>query len=430
MQSAENEESVYRASKKTEVANATNVGGQAVLEGVMMRAPGALTIVCRRRSNGELVVRERTIPTVTSGPLTWPLIRGAGVLVSSLKIGQQALRWSADIMEKDFDALERKEAAMKDGKLASPSEREDEKAAKVAKAEIASPPTLSVMSPFTHAMSALTQMVVSIVSTTGTETPAPSDGAEEPKSGMSRVLAVVPILFAIGLFVAAPQAVAEGVNAIFKLGLEVTSPGYQVITGVAKLCIVIGYMALLRLNSDIRRVFQYHGAEHKAISTLEAGHDLTVEAARPTSPLHARCGTTFLVMVAMVSVVLFSAVGAFLPPLPGGRLVQGIGFFLMKLPLLPVVAGITYEIQRFMAKYCTTGPLQVLIWPGFLVQKITTAPPDDDQLEVALASLRTALARAAEKAPAAAQPADKTYESYGALSDAVPVDRAHAPLAA
>ena len=234
-------------------------------------------------------------------------------------------------------------------------------------------------------------------------------------------------MFAIGLFVAMPQLAAEGLNSLFKLGLEVTSPGYQLITGLSKLVIVVGYLGAIRQNDDIRRVFQYHGAEHKAISTLEAGSDLTVEAARPTSPLHARCGTTFLVMVAMVSVVLFSAVGAILPPLPGGRVVQGVGFFLMKLPLLPVVAAITYEIQRVFAKYCTTGPLRALLWPGFLVQKITTAEPDDDQLEVALASLRTALrssekARGAERAPAAEPPKDVTYESYDALSGAVPVE--------
>ncbi len=427
--------SAKKASQET--ANATNVGGQAVIEGVMMRAPGALTVVCRRQSNGELVVRERSVPAAASGPTTWPLIRGAAVLVSSLRLGSQALRWSADVLEKDLDAQERKEAAAldaaknggaKDGDAKNGDVKDgddlDTSHAKAKRAEvidkIASPPT------FTAAMSV---MLVAMLSTTGSEEPTPAALSDEPKSGASKLLSILPIVFAIGLFVALPQLAAEGLNALFKLGLEVTSPGYQVITGMSKLVIVVGYLGAIRQNDDIRRVFQYHGAEHKAISTLEAGSELTVEAARPTSPLHARCGTTFLVMVAMVSVVLFSAVGAFLPPLPGGRAVQGIGFFLMKLPLLPVVAAITYEIQRVFAKYCTTGPLRVLLWPGFLVQKITTAEPDDDQLEVALASLRTALARAAEKPVEAAAPADTTYESYDALSGAVPV-QAHARAAA
>ncbi len=398
------------STERDEAPSPTNVGGQAVIEGVMMRAPGALTIVVRRQSDGGLVVRERAVPSATSGPRTWPLIRGVGVLVSSLRMGSQALRWSADIYEKDLDEQDRLKAASAGQAAPASSPRPDgsTKHAAVIKAEvvdkIASPPTFSALMAIS---------LMSLLSTTGTES---ADG----KSGGSKALAILPIVFAIGLFVALPQLAAEGLNALFGLGLSVTSPGYQVITGASKLVIVVGYLAAIRQMDEVRRVFQYHGAEHKAISTYEAGHDLTVEHAKPTSALHARCGTTFLVMVAMVSVVLFSAVGAFLPPLPGNRAVQGIGFFLMKLPLLPVVAAITYEIQRVFAKYCTTGPLRVLLWPGFLVQKITTAEPDDDQLEVALASLRTALALATLK-PAAVAEEDKQYASYDVLADAIPV---------
>src|SRR5690606_3617847 len=104
--------------ERDEAPSPTNVGGQAVIEGVMMRAPGALTIVVRRQSDGGLVVRERSLPTAASGPWTWPLIRGVGVLVSSLKLGSQALRWSADIYEKDFDAAEKARAARGDGATA------------------------------------------------------------------------------------------------------------------------------------------------------------------------------------------------------------------------------------------------------------------------------------------------------------------------
>lgn len=388
-----------------EAPSPTNVGGQAVIEGVMMRAPGALTIVVRRPSDKGLVVRERSVPTRTSGPLTWPLIRGVGVLVSSLRMGSQALRWSAEIYEKDLDEQDRIKAGG--------GSAEDEAAAhtKAVKKEVvdkvASPPTFSAMMAIS---------LTSLLSTTGTE----SGGGAGGGSSSGKLLTILPIVFAVGLFVALPQLAAEGINSLFKLGLDVQSPGYQLITGASKLVIVVGYLAAIRQMDDVRRVFQYHGAEHKAISTYEAGSDLTVEHARPTSALHARCGTTFLVMVAMVSVVLFSAVGAFLPPLPGNRAVQGIGFFLMKLPLLPVVAAITYEIQRVFAKYCTTGPLRALLWPGFIVQKITTAEPDDDQLEVALASLRTALALSTLK-PAEVATEDKQYPSYDVLADAIPV---------
>ena len=215
------------------------------------------------------------------------------------------------------------------------------------------------------------------------------------------------------LFVALPQAGAEGITRLFHLDLPVTSPGYQAITGGAKLAIVVGYLLLIRRIPEVRRVFQYHGAEHKAISTYEAQQDLAVENARRMTTLHPRCGTTFLVMVALVSIVIFTVIGAFLPHIPGGRLSESVGFFLMKLPFLPFIAAVTYEIQRVFARYCTRGPLRLLLWPGFLVQKITTAEPDDAQLEVALASLRATLWR--EEAREAPEPADRIFSGYGAL---------------
>jgi hypothetical protein len=227
------------------------------------------------------------------------------------------------------------------------------------------------------------------------------------------LLMFVPLVFAVFLFIALPQLVAEGLNAWLQLGLEVTAPLFQAITGASKLAIVIGYLSLIRLMPDVKRVFQYHGAEHKAISTYEGGHPLELEHARPTTALHARCGTTFIILVAFVSVVLFSIAGAFLPPIPGPRAMQSVLFFLLKLPLFPVVAGLTFELQRFTARYCSTGPLRVLLWPGFLVQKITTAEPDDAQLEVALASLRSALARATTPLPD--DHPDRSFASFGSL---------------
>lgn len=365
-----------------------NVGGQAVLEGVMMRAPGSLAIVCRRR-DGSIVLRERTLPFATQGPTTWPFLRGMLTLFSSLKIGHQALRWSADLLAEDEAA---KEAADKNGTKPAMSK---------------APPPLSTLTALA---------IVQACLLTGNEAPGQSgDGATSDKK-TSSLLTIIPIVFAIGLFILAPQLAAEGLNSVFGLGLEVQSAPYQMITGLSKIAIVVSYMALIRLSHDIKRVFQYHGAEHKAISTYEAQRPLLVEEAQKTSALHARCGTTFIIMVAFVSVVIFSAVGAFLPPIGGGRAVQSLVFFVLKLPLLPVIAGITYELQRFFAKYCATGPLRVLLWPGFLVQKITTAPPDDAQLEIALASLRSALARAKSELPKTHP--DQSYASYQDLIDA------------
>jgi uncharacterized protein YqhQ len=210
-------------------------------------------------------------------------------------------------------------------------------------------------------------------------------------------------------------------NKLLGLNLDVQSPGFQAMTGAFKLTIVVSYLFVVRrVFPDIRRVFQYHGAEHKTISTYEAGEPLTVENARAKTTLHPRCGTTFLVMVALVSILVFTAVGGFLPKINTGKVVlDNILFFLEKLPFLPLIAAATFEIQRVFAKYCTTGPLRALLWPGFLVQKITTIEPDDNQLEVALASLRVTLFReeGIEKSATVgtSNPADVRYASFDSL---------------
>jgi len=358
------------------------IGGQAVIEGVMMRSPGSLSIVCRR-SSGELVVRERPMTHVAEGWRRLPFLRGLSTVVESLQLGSRALRWSAELFEQDL------------------REQEDE----------ANGPPPSRPPGLKEGGGLMSALALSVVALASLEVdPLPSDAGEKKGSSL---LGMLPILFAVVLFVALPQAGAEGINKLLGLGLEVTSPAYQGITGLAKLAIIVGYLLLIRRMPEVRRVFQYHGAEHKTITTYEANEDLVVENARPKTTFHARCGTTFLVMVALVSVAVFSVAGAFFPHVPGGRVAVSVGFFLMKLPFLPIVAAVTYEIQRIFARYCTTGPLRALLWPGFLVQKITTAEPDDAQLEVALASLRATLWReAAREAPV---PVDRTFSGYGAL---------------
>jgi uncharacterized protein YqhQ len=368
------------------------IGGQAVIEGVMMRSPGSFAIVCRKRS-GELVVREKPMAATPKGPRNWPLVRGVATVLESLRLGSRALRWSAEIYEQDFPDDE------------APPPEDPKKGAK--KKESAAASAKKVMSALALSIAALA---------TQDERGAPSAPDDEKKGG--GLGSALPILFAIGLFVFLPQAGAMGINNVFHLGLEVTSPGFQAITGTAKLLIVVGYLLGIRQIADVRRVFQYHGAEHKTISTYEAEEDLVVENARKKTTAHPRCGTTFLVMVALVSVVVFSGLGAVLSaahvmPKLGSTWLENLVFFLIKLPCLPVVAAVTYELQRFFARYCTTGPLRALLWPGFLVQKITTAEPDDAQLEVALASLRATLWR--EQAVHSPERDDRVFESYPAL---------------
>ena len=363
------------------------IGGQAVLEGVMMRAPKSFAIVVRRR-DGSLLVRERGMVDERRGIAKLPLVRGVASLVESLKLGSEALRFSADQMERDIDAAER--AGL-------------------------------------HALRALGLVVFALTTTddpaSAASTPdAPAaDASEKKKTSGTMWLMLVMV---IGFFIALPQAAAAGFNRLFHFGLDVQSPGFQAMTGILKLTIVVSYLTLIRRIPDIRRVFQYHGAEHKTISTYEAREALTVANARAKTTLHPRCGTTFLVMVALVSIVMFTAVGGFLPRIQTGNAVlDNVVFFLEKLPFLPVLAAITFELQRVFARYCTTGPLRALLWPGFLVQKITTIEPDDDQLEIALASLRATLFRqesseATTGALSREASDDVAFASYGALLEA------------
>jgi uncharacterized protein YqhQ len=346
------------------------IGGQAVLEGVMMRAPRSFAVVVRRQ-DGSLQVRERAMSEGPRGVARWPLVRGVVSLVESLRLGSEALRFSAEQMEKDLAAA----AASK---------------------------TTSVLSALGLSLFAM--------ASADDGASVESGGSGGGKAGMTLMLVV-----AIAFFIALPQAAAAGVNRLLHLGLEVQSAPLQAVTGAFKLAIVVGYLLAIRRVPDIRRVFQYHGAEHKTISTYEAGEALTVDNARAKTTMHPRCGTTFLVMVALVSILLFTAIGAWLPRIhTGSAVLDNVVFFAEKLPFLPVLVAVTFELQRVLARYCTTGPLRALLWPGFLVQKITTAEPDDAQLEVALASLRVTLFRQ-EQGHTDESDADVTFPSYAAL---------------
>jgi uncharacterized protein YqhQ len=137
--------------------------------------------------------------------------------------------------------------------------------------------------------------------------------------------------------------------------------------------------------------------------------------ARAKTTLHPRCGTTFLVMVVIVSILIFSVLGAALPRIEtGSAVLDNLLFFALKIPFLPVLIALTFELQRLFARYCLVGPLRVLLWPGFLVQKITTAEPDDRELEVALASLRVTLFRERGAGPGENED-DVRFPDYAAL---------------
>jgi uncharacterized protein YqhQ len=347
------------------------IGGQAVLEGVMMRAPRSFAVVIRRR-DGSLHVRERGMPVEAGKIGRWPFVRGVAALAESLRLGGEALRFSAEHFEKDLDA-----AAAARGTGAA-------------------------------GLGVLGALGIALFAAVTRDESATAGGMPSRGGGRSWVLLAI----AVGFFVALPQGAAAGINRIFHLGLEVQSAPFQAMTGALKLAIIIGYLLAIRRIPEIRRVFQYHGAEHKTITTYEAGESLTVAHARAKTTMHPRCGTTFLVMVALVSMLVFTAIGAALPRIHTGNAVaDNVLFFFEKLPFLPLLVAVTFELQRLLARYCAAGPLRVLLWPGFLVQKVTTAEPDDEQLEVALASLRVTLFRQ-EQGHAYASQEDVAFPSY------------------
>jgi uncharacterized protein YqhQ len=384
------------------------IGGQAVLEGVMMRAPTSFAVVVRRRDRS-LHVRERAMVDGRTGAQKLPLVRGVASLVESLKLGSEALRFSAEQMERDLDAEEREAAASK------------KRSAGVGGS------ALRMLQAIGYTLFLLTTADGDASGEAQAVKPEPEEPKDEPREEKkpSKGPMTLMLVLMVGFMIALPQAAAAGMNKVLGLQLEVQSPAFQAMTGAFKLTIVVGYLLLVRrVFADIRRVFQYHGAEHKTISTYEAQEALTVENARAKTTLHPRCGTTFLVMVALVSIVVFTLVGGFLPRINTGKaILDNVIFFAEKLPFLPLIAAVTFEIQRVFARYCTTGPLRALLWPGFLVQKITTIEPDDDQLEVALASLRVTLFR--EKEEAQAMPAgDVRYASFDALMKSPDLRRA------
>ncbi len=295
------------------------VGGQAVLEGVMMRSPGALAIVVRR-PDGTLAIRKGPWQSISERIpiLKRPFLRGVVVLVEALINGIQALNFSAQ--------------------QAASGQKDQEE-----------------LSGFAIA---------------GT---------------MALSLAL-----ALGLFVVFPHVLSAFLLKQLGDASGVSSFWFHAIDGIIKMALFLGYVYAIGRLKDIKRVFQYHGAEHKSIYTFEAGMPLTVEKARGFSTLHPRCGTAFIMVVLMVSIGLFAIVLPLLP-LPHIGIYGNFFMIIAKLFLMLPIAGISYEIIRWAGSRQTDALVRYLILPGLLMQKITTRAPTDDQLEVALEALRQAL---------------------------------------
>ena len=277
-----------------------SVGGQAVIEGVMMRAPTAWAVAARR-PDGVIEAKRSELPALSSrNPLAKvPFLRGVFVLVEAMTLGFQALSWSAE-----------------------------------------------------------------------------KSGEEEEKIGRREIIItmVIAVVAALALFVLAPAFAANwlkdlvGGNALL----------FVVIDGALRIGLIVGYIWLIGRSAEIQRVFQYHGAEHKTIHAYENGDPLDIPSIQKYSPRHPRCGTSFIIIVAMVAFVVFLT----LAPLPF------VWQLVARIVLIPVIAGLSYEILKAAAGH------RWIAWaskPGIWIQGITTKGPSDDQVEVAVASLLAAL---------------------------------------
>lgn len=355
------------------------VGGQALFEGVMMRyaqrSPRAGTgsaqrwVAVVRRSNGTFATKAARISVPTTGVGSWPLLRGLSALAGGLRAGQQALRFSAEIYAKDATQEGAASEAKPSGTIGS--------------------------------LLGLAWAITGDVPEALVETEAPTS-----KPGWF----VLPTFAFTLLLVVLPQLLVGLLVWLFGAELSITGPAFQLLTGAAILSIIVSYVLGIRQFRDVYRVFQYHGAEHKTVHAFERELPLTVAAAKPMPTLHPRCGTTFLVFLALLAVAGYIGVGAILGSTAGfsasGPVAQHLIFMGAKLLALPLVAGVAFELQRVLARLNSRGPLRILQIPGYLVQRITTIEPDELQLDVAVTALRLALPQPqpAEQAPAPSPP--------------------------
>ena len=198
---------------------------------------------------------------------------------------------------------------------------------------------------------------------------------EKANDAIIVVSLIISLLLSVGIFVLIPTFIGGLFAKIIDSHIAL-----NLIEGAIRIAILIAYMAIVSLNSDIKRVFEYHGAEHKTVYCYENDLELTVENARKFGRLHPRCGTNFLFIVMFISIILFSFFGW---PNPFLRVA-------IRILCIPIVAGISYEIIKFLGKYNNILS-KIVAYPGMMMQKITTKEPDDGQLEVAIAALKAAL---------------------------------------
>jgi uncharacterized protein YqhQ len=221
-----------------------------------------------------------------------------------------------------------------------------------------------------------------------------AEGEEGKEIGWGAMLGTlsVAILLGLGLFVALPHWISAYLGGLSLFQFGVDSFSFHLIDGVVKVIFFIAYIWIISRFKDIRRVFQYHGAEHKTIFTYEAGQALTVENAKGHSTLHPRCGTSFILLVLVISILIFSALFPFLPKMPSlSPWARNILYIFFKILLMIPITGLAYEAIKYSGKKAHLPWVRLIILPGLWIQRLTTQEPTEDQIEVALEALNRVL---------------------------------------
>jgi len=317
--------------------NNVQYGGQAVIEGVMMRGPRFFAVACRR-VNKEIVVEQESVESILR-KFQWlnkPFLRGTLALIDAMALGIKSLMFSADIAMADIDESDPKKPKRVD------TETGDINAA-------------------------------STGNDGGQTTKAKSRSVNDIAISATMVLGV-----ALG-FVIAPHLLVGLLGRLIHRSLLL-----NLAEGIVRICLFVGYVAVISLMKDIRRVFEYHGAEHKVINTFEADLELTPENFAKFTTIHPRCGSSFILVVLILSIVVFSFLGW-----------ANVWYerIFSRLLLLPVIAGLGYEVIRFAGRHKESRVLAFILAPGLWLQRLTTREPADDQVEVALCALQAVLVK-------------------------------------
>lgn len=333
------------------MAKKTSIGGQALIEGIMMKGPYK-TMMAVRKKDGTIdlsEVKEKHLKDKCC-IFGWPLIRGMVNLIESMIIGYKTLMASADIS--GFTDLEEDES------------KEDKTDSTVLK-------TVENDAPIEEAYEETTKM----------EEKKPEVKKESLLVGAVMVIGVVlGMLLAVGLFMYLPSLAFKGIDHLVPYDLKIYK---GLIEGVIKMAIFVGYIALTSLEKDIKRVFMYHGAEHKTIFCYESGKELTVENVRGFKRFHPRCGTSFMFLMLAIGILVSSVLVMILPEF---IVAKNYIWVPIKILTLPIVCGLGYELIKICGRHDNILT-RIIAAPGLWIQRLTTKEPDDSMIEIAIAAV-------------------------------------------